>query len=182
MKRHSTRTGLIRALVTLLAVTVTAGCGELIPSSSGPRAPGPFDPGQNGLPDVVLVEESCGGRVVNGLESLTESYFALALEWERYLVYVEGVKTDGVTVEEHDGGAQRYRRIQTLLNDYRESAERVRYDGGLVAGPTAARCDNEVMVVFEKAYQARQPEIDYVAAEGKRQAEILRKRAGVSAE
>lgn len=177
-----TRSPLTRAVLALLIVVGTAGCAELPGSSSGPRAPGPFDPGQSGLPDAVVVEELCGGRVVRGLETLTEGYFALALEWERYLVYVEGVKADGVTAEEYDGGAQRHRSIKGLLNEYREFAESVRYAGGRVTGPTAARCDDEVMVVFEKAYQARQPEIDYVETEGQRQVEVLRRRAGVPAE
>lgn len=175
---HSLR----NALAALLVALTLTGCAEITGGTSAPRAPGPFDPGQNALPASEEIEALCGSRVRRGLSALTESYFAVALEWDRYLVYVDGVKSSDVTPEEYAGADQRHRSIRQLLAAYLESAESVRYAGGRVTGTAAAQCDESVMVVFEKVYQSKQPEIDYVKAESKRLAETLRRRAGVPAE
>jgi hypothetical protein len=183
MNRRALRPHSVRNSITALLATLTLmGCADLTGGVSAPRAPGPFDPGQSALPAAEEIEALCGGRVTRGLSGLTESYFAVALEWDRYLVYVDGVKSGAVTPEEYAGADQRHRSIRQLLATYRESAESVRYAGGRVTGTAAAQCDKSVMVVFEKAYQSKQPEIDYVEAESKRLAETLRRRAGVPAE
>jgi hypothetical protein len=141
---------------------------------------GPFDPGQNGLPDQVRVQLICGDGIVANLRAVSERYFDVAREWERYAAYAEGVASDGVTAEEYSGAKQRSENITGYIENYREAAEELRVTGGGITGDFIADCDREVLVRFETIYQERETEIVYVENESKRTTTKLRKNAGVS--
>lgn len=172
------RRRLLAGLVPVLLAGTLTGC---LPSNgttvSRPEG-GPFDPGQNGLPEQLRIESICGGGIVSGLRNLTERYFDVAREWERYQTYADGVATDGVTVEEYEGAEQRSANVVTYLAAYRAAADELRATGGSVTGDFVADCDREVLVRFEAVYQEREAEITYVETENERVTKRLRKTAG----
>jgi hypothetical protein len=176
---NSRRTGMVALL---LAALLTAGCLETDNTVTSRPEGGPFDPGQSELPDETRVVLICGGDVVDGLRKVTERYFDVAREWERYKTYAEGVLVDGVTPEEYDGGKQRSKNLEKYLANYRDAAERLRKTGGAVTGDFVADCDREVLVRFETLYQERETEITYVAKENERTTNRLRNQAGVAEE
>jgi hypothetical protein len=148
-------------------------------AETGPRPVGPFDPGQSGLPESIAVEAACGGRVRSGLETLTERYFDVAVEWERFTIYHEGVTADGVTADEYQGAVDRGRLLRNKLGEYQEAAANVRYYGTRVKAEKAKECDKTVIVPFETVVQTRQIEIDYVRDKSAELLEGLRVAAGV---
>jgi hypothetical protein len=141
---------------------------------------GPFDPGQNGLPDTLRIESICGTGIVGYLRTLSERYYDVAREWERYEAYAGGVVVDGVTAEEYAGAKQRGENIANSIDAYRVAAEELRVAGGTITGDFVADCDTEVLVLFESLYQERETEISYVASESERTTKRLRKSAGVT--
>jgi len=168
------------ALLAIAGVMLLSGC-ELGLAGSGPRPEGgPFDAGQNGLPDAARVVEICGAPVERALRGVTDGYFTIAREWERFVVYADGIEENGVTVEEYTGAEQRHRNIERFVRDYRGAAENLRYSGARAGRERAADCDREVMIVFETIYQERETEIAYVTDESARRRETLRILAGVA--
>lgn len=174
------RRGFRAMTLALVAVfSLTACLPESGPAVSRPEG-GPFDPGQNGLPDQVRVQLICGGGIVANLRAVSERYFDIAREWERYAAYAEGVAADGVTAEEYSGAKQRSENIKGYIENYREAAEELRVAGGGITGDFIADCDREVLVRFETIYQERDTEIAYVENESRRTTTKLRKNAGVT--
>lgn len=167
------------AVVTLALVTLTACLPAEGPVASRPEG-GPFDPGQNGLPDQLRIQTICGDGIVAGLRTVSERYYDIAREWERYAAYAEGVTADGVTAEEYAGAKQRGENVNTYVEAYREAAEELRVTGGTITGDFIADCDRDVLVLFEALYQERETEISYVVTESERTTKRLRKSAGVS--
>lgn len=174
--------GILRAV--LIAGALTGGLTACLPGEtttvSRPEG-GPFDPGQNGLPDQLRVESICGTTIVGYLRNVTEKYFDVAREWDRYVTYADGVSEDGITAEEYAGAEQRSSNVAGYLESYRESAEALRIAGGEVTGDFVADCDREVLVTFEAIYQERETEIGYVETENQRLTRKLAKNAGVEA-
>lgn len=169
----------IRSLVGMtLALLLVSGCAELTGSSS-PRAIGPFDPGQSSIPEDGLVTTLCGNRVSSGLRQVSDAYYELASEWERFTAYADGIAEGDVTPEEFDGVDQRRRLVVGRINDYLEAAETLRWAGARSSTPDPTACDRDVMVLFEKVYQEHQAEIDYVEKTVKTRTGALRKAAGV---
>ena len=178
--RPAGRRGIRSAILALVAVIPLTAClPESGPTVSRPEG-GPFDPGQNGLPDQVRVQLICGEGIVGNLRTVSERYFDVAREWERYAAYAEGVAADGVTAEEYSGAKQRSENITVYVENYREAAEELRVTGGSITGDFVADCDREVLVRFEAIYQEREAEIVYVENETKRTTTRLRKNAGVT--
>lgn len=169
-----------RMVAVALALLLTAGCVEGSGTAKSRPEGGPFDPGQSGLPVETRVLEICGGDVVDGLRTVTERYFDVAREWERYQTYAEGVIAGGVTPEEYEGGRQRNENLTGYLAEYREATEDLRATGGAVTGDFVADCDGEVLVRFEAIVQERETEIDYVTRESGRITNRLRNQAGVA--
>lgn len=173
--------GRLLAAASLLAftATLTACIPDDGPVVSRPEG-GPFDPGQNGLPDQVRVQNICGEAIVSALRTLSERYYDVARGWERYSAYADGIVDDGVTADEYAGAEQRGENITAAIEAYRAAAESVRVTGGTIAGDFVADCDRDVIVRFEALYQERETEISYVADESARTTTRLRKSAGVT--
>lgn len=168
------------ALAAVLVTVPLTGClPEEAPVVSRPEG-GPFDPGQNGLPDQLRVQTICGEGIVTNLRTLSERYYDIAREWERYEAYADGVTADGVTAEEYAGAKQRGENITTYVAAYREAAEELRAVGGSITGDFVADCDRDVLVLFETLYQERETEISYVMSESEKTTKRLRKSAGVT--
>lgn len=176
---RSARTALAAAAIALVTVPLTACLPEEGPVVSRPEG-GPFDPGQNGLPDLVRVQTICGDGVVTNLRTLSERYYDIAREWERYEAYADGVAEGGVTAEEYAGAKQRGENITAYVQAYRAAAEELRVTGGSITGDFVADCDRDVLVLFEALYQERESEITYVETESERTTKRLRKSAGVT--
>jgi len=169
-----------RMVAAALALLLTAGCVEMSGTEKSRPEGGPFDPGQSGLPAETRVVEICGGDVVDGLRNVTEKYFDIAREWERYQTYADGVIAGGVTPEEYEGGRQRNENLAEYLAEYQEATEDLRATGGAVTGDFVADCDGEVLVRFEAIVQERGTEIAYVTRESGRITNRLRNQAGVT--
>lgn len=167
------------AVTLLLTMPLVACLPEEGPVVSRPEG-GPFDPGQNGLPDQVRVQLICGEGIVTHLRTMSERYYDIAREWERYEAYADGVTADGVTVEEYAGAKQRSENITVYIEEYRVAAEELRVTGGSITGDFITECDRDVLVLFEALYQERETEISYVAAQSAKTTKRLRKSAGVT--
>lgn len=172
-----------RAMTMLVLALGTVALSACLPAEepvvSRPEG-GPFDPGQNGIPDILRVEGICGTGIVGDLRALSERYYDVAREWERYEAYAGGVVVDGVTGDEYAGAKQRGENIVNYIDAYRTAAEKLRVAGGTITGDFVADCDREVLVLFESLYQERETEISYVASESKRTTKRLRESAGVT--
>jgi len=163
----------------LLSVPLVACLTEEGPGVSRPEG-GPFDPGQNGLPDQVRVQLVCGDGIVTHLRTMSERYYDIAREWERYEAYADGITADGVTAEEYAGAQQRSGNITVYIEAYRVAAEGLRATGGSITGDFVAECDRDVLVLFEALYQERETEISYVADQSAKTTKRLREKAGVA--
>jgi hypothetical protein len=128
----------------------------------------------------MRVQLICGEGIVANLRAVSERYFDVAREWERYAAYAEGVASDGVTAEEYFGAKQRSENITSYVENYREAAADLRLKGGAITGDFIADCDREVLVRFETIYQEREAEISYVTNESGRTTGRLRKSSGVT--
>jgi len=175
---HATRTVVRAALLAALLAAVLAACVPQNETQVSRPEGGPFDPGQSGLPLPERAEAVCGPVIVGHLRTMSERYFDIAREWERYETYAGGVLADGVTADEYAGAVQRDANIEAYLAAYTEAADALRADGGTLVGDFVADCDREVLVRFEAVYQERQPEIDYVTDESAKITEDLRLRSG----
>ncbi len=149
-----------RAATLIAFVAATAAC-----EFEGDRIPGPFDPGQSGIPELTAVTESCGSGIVSALHRVSDAYVDIYAEWDRYQTYRQAIDENGVTDEERSGLEDRYQNIGRDLRSYERAVESARRAGARVDGLTAADCDRDVIAVFETVVQYKQAELDFVARE-----------------